>query len=147
MGKPTFIVLGGLVILQGSLPLLLEARNNRLSHIDQALASASTTEEIQDPPKQICICGGVLPHGINLSYGGMVSKIVQKINGTEVKDMKHLANLISGQEAGTLIIDFKVPKGRQFIVFDMAEIRASEEEILKANSIPHWCTPSLLEAD
>merc|ERR1712062_569416 len=137
---------GGLVILQGSLPLLLEARNNRLTQVEHMLVFANA-EELQDPSKQICICCGVLPHGVNVSYGKNVGQIIDKVNGNEVTDMRHLASVLHEQKVGALIVDFRAVKGRNFIVFDMADVRGSEEEILNANCVPYWCTPSLLNVE
>lgn len=78
----------------------------------------------------------------------MIGEVVDKVNGTEVKNMKHLAKLVSGVESGELTIDFKVSKGahsRSYVVFDAAEAKAVEAEILGLNKINHWCSPELLE--
>ena len=73
-----------------------------------------------------------------------------------MKDLRHFASLVSDLGDGELILDFKpsrverdgrlVPDGsRTFVVFDCQELKETEAEILEADKVPSWCTPSLLE--
>merc|ERR1711957_618951 len=103
--------------------------------------------EFSDVEQQACILVDVLAHGINVSYDRMIGEIVDKVNGTEVKNMKHLASLISAVESGALQIDFKARTGltmHKYIVFDVGEVKACEIAILDINKIPQWCSPQLV---
>ena len=51
-------------------------------------------------------------------------------------------------EIGEIVVDFKTGKqsnARAYVVFDAAEAKVCENEILGLNKVPHWCSPELLE--
>ena len=86
---------------------------------------------------------------------------MDKVNGVAVRDLRHFASLVSDLGDGDLTLDFKAPRvtkvesphdwrlapdgSRTFVVFDCQELKETEAEILEADKVPSWCTPSLLE--
>lgn len=139
----TYVIIGGLLFLPAGLPLLLEARNNKAVKLAAGLDKENSSP-LEDPAGQSCVLAGVLPHAINTSYDKMIGEVVCKVNGEKVKDMRHLAAIFSAAE-GSILVDFKAKHGRCFLILDAAEALSCRDDILAANAVPHWCSPSLLE--
>ena len=62
--------------------------------------------------------------------------------------MKHLVALVAGAQGEEITVDFECGKAsamRAHVVFETAEAKACEEEILGLNKVPTWCSPELLE--
>lgn len=145
---PTYVIVGGLVILPAGFPLKLanlEEHNQMVNPLYQTLDALSREGQLSDREEQVCVLASVLAHSCNVTYDKLVGKIVSKVNGTEVKNMRQLASLVSSVDSGELVIDFKVSKdgGRCYVVFDAAMIRQCQDEILGVNQISHWCSPQL----
>jgi hypothetical protein len=142
----TYCIVGGLVILPTGAPLHEEALDGRNWAIYSGITALEDNKSLDDLEWQGCIFADVLAHPINVSYDRMKGEVVSALNGTKVKNMAHLAALIAAVEGGEIILDFecKTAGSRTYVVFDAAEARACEAEILGANKIPSWCTPGLL---
>jgi hypothetical protein len=109
----------------------------------------------------------VLHHPINVSYEAYAAdqELVRDVNGIRITSLQHFIEVVTTEIAAAplLTFDFR-EKGlaayrkalvrdetsaagtgsRSYLVFDTAELKASEEEILSANRVPSWCTPGLL---
>lgn len=148
---PSYAIVGGLVIVPAGHPLQvanLEEFQGRVNPLYQTLDVLWRDGQLSDLEEQVCVLSSVLAHSCNVTYDRMVGKIVSKINGTEVKNMKHLTSLASKVEKGELVVDFKVPEDanlRCHVVFDAAEIKDCQNDILTLNKVSHWCSPQLLE--
>ena len=79
-----------------------------------------------------------------------IGEIVSKVNGMQVKNMAHLAELLHNAtlepDCEEIVIDFYRTKAleRAYLVFDKAEAMATAPEILELNMVPSWCSPHLL---
>lgn len=116
-----------------------------LHRIYDAIQTISLTTEFIDLEQQPCILADVLAHRINVSYDLFKGEVISKVNGTLVKNMRHLVQLLSSVEDGETTLDFCTGKGdsRAHCVFDTTEAKACEEEILRLNKVPTWCSPEL----
>jgi hypothetical protein len=146
---PTYVIVGGVVILPAGYPLQeanLAEFSQRVNPLYQALDALSREGQMSDLSDQVCVFASVLAHTCNVTYDRMIGKVVAKVNGTDVKNMRHLASLVSAVKSGELVLDFKVSPGdgRCYVVFDAAMIRDAHDEILRVNQISHWCSPQLL---
>jgi S1-C subfamily serine protease len=147
---PTYVIAGGVLILPAGQPLQeanLAEFSQMVNPLYQTMDALSREGQLADLSDQVCVFANVLAHSCNVTYDRMIGKVVSKVNGTDVKNMKHLASLIAAVKSGELIIDFKVSKdgGRSYVVFDAAMIGDTHDEILRLNKISHWCSPQLLE--
>ena len=84
---------------------------------------------------------------VSVTASGAWSQVLKAVNGTPVKNMRHLVELLSAVEAGETTIDFDCGKSesRAHCVFDTAEAKHCEEEILGLSKVPTWCSPELLQ--
>jgi hypothetical protein len=147
---PTYVIAGGVVILPAGYPLQeanLAEFQQRVNPLYQTMNALSREGQLSDLSDQVCVFAGLLAHSCNVTYDRMIGKIVTKVNGTDVKNMKHLACLVSAVRSGELILDFRVSQGdgRCYAVFDAAMIPYAHEEIFRTHQIKHWCSPQLLQ--
>jgi S1-C subfamily serine protease len=147
---PTYVIAGGVVILPAGYPLQeanLAEFQQRVNPLYQTMVALSREGQMSDLSDQVCVFAGMLAHSCNVTYDRMIGKVVTKVNGTDVKNMKHLASLVSAVKSGELILDFKVSlgDGRCYVVFDAAMLPYAHEEMLRTHKISHWCSPQLLD--
>jgi len=148
---PSYAIIGGLVIVPAGHPVqaanLVESQG-RVNALFTVLESISREGQLSDLGEQVCVLVSVLAHSSNVTYDRMVGHVVFKVNGIEVKNMKHLAKLVAEVQGELLEIDFKVAKvasTRQYVVFEVAPLKANMKDILAINKIHSWCSPDLLE--
>lgn len=123
----------------------MAVNDNFCDSITEVADRAVDEGQLAEPDQQLCLATAILPHSINVSYDWCWGKVASKVNGIEIKNMKHLAQLFSGIQEGEVTIDFKVPRNsRHHLVFDAAEANECNGEILASNKINHWCSPELL---
>ena len=129
------------------MPLQRASVRARRYEIYDAIGTISSTTDFKDLTQQSCILADVLAHRINVSYDSFKGEVIKAINGTAVKNMRHLVELLSATEAGETTIDFDCGKSqsRAHCVFDTVEAKECEEEILRLNKVPTWCSPELIQ--
>lgn len=150
---PSYVVVGGLVLLPCGRPLGEKAREHKIhaiSNLHWFLEKHGKLERLGD---QVVVLCDVLAHPINVSFELRGERLLA-VNGEFIRNMRHLAQLLHPsrlEQFPTLELDFgsddRRDERRQFVVFDTAEVLATMSEILKQNKIPLWCTASLLEDD
>jgi PDZ domain-containing secreted protein len=129
------------------MPLQRVAIRTRRYEIYDAIGTISSTVEFTDLTQQSCILADVLAHRINVSYDNFKGEVIKAVNGTTVKNMRHLVELLSAVKTGETTIDFDCGKSesRAHCVFDTVEAKECEEEILGLNKVPSWCSPELMQ--
>ncbi len=73
-------------------------------------------------------------HKITKGYGQVFGAVVSTVNGTPVKNLAHLVELLRDASGEFLEFDF-VDRHVEKLVFRRAEIMAATEEILSNNGI------------
>jgi hypothetical protein len=76
----------------------------------------------------------MFPHRITKGYGQPFAAVVSTVDGTPVKNLKHLVELLRDGSGEFLEIDF-VDRHTERLVFQRKEIHAATEEILSNNGI------------
>ena len=129
------------------MPLQRVAIRTRRYEIYDAIGTISSTVEFTDLTQQSCILADVLAHRINVSYDNFKGEVIKAVNGTTVKNMRHLVELLSAVKTVETTIDFDCGKSesRAHCVFDTVEVKECEEEILGLNKVPSWCSPELMQ--
>eukprot|EP01043_Picozoa_sp_COSAG02_P054494 COSAG02_NODE_6177_length_3750_cov_5.248973_5_plen_130_part_00 len=129
------------------MPLQRASIRARRYEIYDAISTISSTTEFTDLTQQSCVLADVLAHRINVSYDNFKGEVIKAVNGTAVKNMRHLVELLSALEAGETTIDFDCGKSqsRAHCVFDTVEAKECEGEILGLNKVPAWCSPELVQ--
>lgn len=138
--RPEYLIYGGIVFtvltrfyLHAWSPI--NWRQKAPKHL-VSLALNGTLEELD---QQIVVINRILVDEIN--YGiesSVIDAILTTVNGIEIKNIKHLANVIdqiTNNEENTFI-RFET-KSKSIIVIACEEAKQSEQRILTQNSIPH----------
>ena len=163
--EPYWVVLGGLVFVKVSVPLIVQLGKD--GDILKKYSSSVMKYEDED----IIVVVDVLSHFVNNSYRKYKWCRLMELNGAIVRSMEHLARMLhvlldrngtvetvaatSLHETprdcdGFLELDFlRRPESmeRRVAVFEIDEIKNTEEEILDKHKISSWCSPELLEGN
>jgi len=84
------------------------------------------------PKEQIVVISEVLPHDLTVPYTSFRDWPVEKVNGTKVQNLKHLAQLIDENKAAFLRIDCE---DNWIIILPTDEARKATTEIMSQNGI------------
>ena len=103
------------------------------------LVSLASNGQLQELDQQIVVINQILVDDVN--YGidsNVMDAVLRTVNGTEIKNMKHLAKLIdeisnSGDDAYIRL----ETQSKKFIVIGCKDAKQSEARILEQNSIAH----------
>jgi len=147
---PSYVAVGGMVLLPCGRPLAEKAREQKIhsiSNLHWFLEKHGKLEEVGDQAIVLC---DVLAHPLNVSYDLRGERLLA-VNGVAVRNMRHLVELLEPsrlEAVETLELDFgfdeRREERRQFVVFETKEVLATTAEILRQNKIPTWCSPDLL---
>lgn len=102
------------------------------------LVSLAYGGKLEEQDQQIVVINQILVDDVN--YGidpDVVDGVLRTVNGTEIKNIKHLAKLIDEiSNNGNAFIRFET-KSKNFIVIACEDAKQSEARILEQNSIVH----------
>jgi ribosomal protein L4 len=148
--KPYWVVFGGLVFVQVSLPLVsqLDKEADYLRSLIRGLVQTESEEEV-------IVVADVLSHFINNSYRKYKWNRLTKVNKESIVNMRQLVkSLVSllenvGETSDRFVeLDFYTRANaneRRCAVFDIVEVKTTEVEILEKHKIPSWCSVELFE--
>jgi S1-C subfamily serine protease len=92
--------------------------------------------------EQIVVAVAMFPHRISKGYPNPSSYVVDTVDGTKVRNLRHLGELLLGAKGTLTSIRFQdVTSG--VLVFDRKEVLDSAEEILNENGIRFPCSADL----
>lgn len=101
-------------------------------------------EEVDFPGEELVIVTApFFPHRIAKGYGNPFSKVVEEVNGTRVKNLKHLVELLRDCKDDYITIDF-ADRASETLVFVRSEVEAATEEILTDNGVRRQASDDLL---
>ena len=113
-------------------------QNAQTSEFDgQEFVVISEGTEASDNSELICL---VLPHDVNLGYTGVRDLLVEKVNGVEVKNMKHFAELVENNRDEYLKLDVSQD---YVIAFKKSEVEQANKEIAASFNLPSHKSPGL----
>ena len=82
----------------------------------------------------VVITSPFFPHKLSKGYGPAVARAVKTVNGTAVKNLLHLVELLRDAKDEFIMIDFQ-GRGQETLVFPRKEMVAATEEILTDNGV------------
>jgi S1-C subfamily serine protease len=85
------------------------------------------------------------PHKLSKGYSNQTLGVVESINGTRIKNLLHLVELLRDSKDEFIVIEFG-GRGRETLVFPRAEMVAATEEILSDNGVRALGSPDVLVA-
>lgn len=86
------------------------------------------------PGEQLVVVTGMLPHKVSKGYSNPAGQVVHKVNGTVIKNMRHLVETLRDVKDRYVEFEF-ADKGVEKLVFDRQEVEAATEDILSDNGI------------
>jgi len=92
----------------------------------------------------VVVSSPFFPHKLSKGYGNPGSRVVSKINGTVVKNLRHLVTLLRDSQDEFIVIDF-AGLGGESLVFPRKEMVAATEDILNDNGVRAQGSPDVLE--
>ncbi|XP_047307811.1 protease Do-like 2, chloroplastic [Impatiens glandulifera] len=138
-GQPSYLIVAGLVFTPLSEPLIeeeCEESSLGLKLLAKARYSLSKFEE-----EQLVILSQVLANDVNIGYEDMSNQQVLKFNGTQIKNIHHLAHMIDTCQHEYLVFEFE---DNYLVVLKRETAVATSSSILKAYGIPSERSSDLL---
>ena len=85
-----------------------------------------------------------LPHSITKGYGSSALQVVKSVNGTDVKNLAHLVELLRDNKDEFVRFEFAGSR-QEIIIFKRSEIEAAADDILNDNGIRNQGSPELMK--
>jgi S1-C subfamily serine protease len=138
-GYPSYFIYGPLVFSNATGEFLLGFEQNAqvlmtLSRIGSPLVSRRSDIPAFPGEELVVVSSPMFTHKVARGYSNPFSKVLKSVNGTPVKNLKHLVELIQENTGEFVEIAF-ADKNAETIVFRRSEIEAATEDILTDNGI------------
>ena len=147
---PSYFVYGPLVFSGASAEfaggLMRGGRNSWMNNLISAGSPLVT--RMSDKPAfkgegLVVISSPFFPHRLAKGYSNPATQIVKTINGTPIKNLEHLVQVLRDSKEEFITIDFDM-RGGETVVFPRAETLAATEEILTDNGVRSQGSPDML---
>jgi S1-C subfamily serine protease len=103
---------------------------------------ARWTDEVAFDGEELVVVTATLPHRIAKGYGDPTGQVVGQVNGTRIRNLRHLVQTLRDVTGPYAEIDFP-EKYVETLVLDRKEVLAAMEDILSDNNIGHPCSADL----
>jgi S1-C subfamily serine protease len=103
-------------------------------YIGSPLVTRRGDKEKFPDEKLVVVSSPMFPHKTAKGYGNPMFKVVKTINGTRIKNIRHLVETLRDAREKYITIEFDDRKS-EAIVFDRKEVLQATEEILSDNSV------------
>ncbi|KAI5680384.1 hypothetical protein M9H77_01611 [Catharanthus roseus] len=138
-GQPSYLIVAGLVFTPLSEPLIEEECED---HIGLKLLTKARYSMARFKDEQIVILSQVLANEVNIGYEDMSNEQVLKLNGTQIKNIRHLAHLVDSCKDKYLVFEFE---DNYIAVLEKEAAFSASTSILKGYGIPSERSSDLLE--
>ncbi len=133
--KPSYYIYGGLVFTVLSMDLLKSWGSKwwEQGPLDFLNYLAGVGRLNEDERKEIVVLLQVLPDDINVGYHGYQNKVIEKVNGNEIKSFEDFVRELHGTEGEFTTLE---AENNMMIVLPNKDIEAINAQILERNNIP-----------
>ncbi len=145
---PSYFVYGPLVFSRATRQFLGAFENN--ANIMRALGFVKSPLVIRafDPPSDdlqelVIISSPFFPHKLANGYSNPAGSVVYSVNGTPVKSLKHLVELLRDLKDPFVTLEFAA-KGGEALVFSRPALVAATDDILTDNGVRAQGSPDML---
>lgn len=144
MQGPSYLVMSGLVFTTLTEPFLEAEYGPDFDHkAPTSIVLAATQEHAEHADQEIVVLTQVLAHDMTVGYESVENTIVKTVNGTTVRNLQHLLQLIDTC-TGTYL---KFGMQNDFVVIlKAAEAKAATGDVLLKHGIPAEMSPDLMAA-
>jgi S1-C subfamily serine protease len=133
--KPAYFIHGPLVFSPATLEGFSMYARMRPDLSPQSPLFLRSGDETRFPGEELVVVTSPLfQHKISKGYGEVLGQVVSEVNGTQVKNLKHLVALLRDCKDEFLTFRFADP-GAEVLVFRRDEMEKVTEEILEDNGI------------
>ena len=148
-GYPAYFIYGPLVFSAATWQLVSSFENNAgLLRILGAVKSPLITRAFDPPDAEteelVVISSPFFPHKLANGYSNPAGSVVNSINGTHVRSLKHLVALLRDLKDPFVTIEFD-QKGNEALVFSRTAMLAATDDILTDNGVRAQGSPTMME--
>jgi S1-C subfamily serine protease len=93
----------------------------------------------------VIVSSPLFPHKLSQGYSNPTALVVKTVNGTAIKNLGHLVEVLRDLKDDFVRFDFNI-RGGETIVFPRAEMIAATDQILTDNGLRAQGTPDVLKA-
>ena len=115
-----------------------------LAVIGSPLATRRGESPAFEGEELVLVASPFFPHRLRKGYDDPMSRVVHTVNGTEIRNLRHLVEMLRDTKEKFITIEF-AGRGTESIVFDRQEMVAATEDILSDNGVRAQGSPDMLE--
>ena len=143
-GYPEYFIYGPLVFTAATQEYVRGLGSNGLGAL--LVLESPLLARLYRPPSEpgeqlVVIATRMFPHSIIKGYDNRPLGVVEKFNGTKVKNLRSLAEML--RDCDDKFARFEMSDRSESIVFDRAELEAATEEILSNEGIRYQASTGL----
>jgi S1-C subfamily serine protease len=138
--QPSYFVWGPLVFSPATttLTMMLDGRLQ-----DGSPLLSRRGDDVAFEGEELVVVVAMLPHKLSKGYGDPVGQVVREVNGTRVRNLRHLVELL--RDARGPFVEFEFcERYVETLVFDRREVLAATDDILSDNNIGKQCSDNEL---
>lgn len=139
---PSYFIFAGLVFVPLTQPYLHEYGEDWYNTCPRRLCERALRELPTRPGEQIVILSQVLMDDINAGYERLADLQVKKVNGVEIKNLKHFSQLVENCSMESLRFDLD---DERVIVLNYQLAKIATSRILKRHRIPSAMSRDLIQ--
>ena len=147
-GYPPYFVYGPMCFSIATRQMLSSLDGNAgtmraLAFLKSPLASMAFDSPTPDLQELVVISSPFFPHKLANGYSSATGSVVYSINGTPIKSLKHLVELLRDLQDPFVTIEFN-QKGGEGLVFSRPALVSATEDILTDNGVRAQGSPEML---
>ncbi len=145
---PSYFVLGPLVFTTATSQFISNFSSNAsylswMSYLRSPLIARRGDKPAFPDEELVIVSCPFLPHKLAQGYSSPVSMVLKSVNGTAVKNLRHLVELLRDSKDEFLVFEFD-NRGGEAPVFRRRELLAATDDILSDNGIRAQGSPDTL---
>jgi S1-C subfamily serine protease len=146
---PSYFIYGPLVFSTATWQFVANFEKNvNLMRMLGAVKNPLVTRALDPPDAEteelVVVSSPFFPHKLANGYSSAAGSVVQSINGTHVRSLKHLVALLRDLKDPFVTIEFD-QKGNEALVFSRTAMLAATDEILTDNGVRAQGSPNMME--
>jgi S1-C subfamily serine protease len=146
---PSYFIYGPLVFSTATWQFVANFEKNvNLMRMLGAVKNPLVTRALDPPDAEteelVVISSPFFPHKLANGYSNAAGSVVQSINGTHVRSLKHLVAVLRDLKDPFVTIEFD-QKGNEALVFSRTAMLAATDEILTDNGVRAQGSPNMME--
>lgn len=141
--NPSYLIVAGLVFTTVTVPLLRsEFGDSWEADAPVELVQVATDTRAEFWGQQLVVLTQILAHELTWGYDSLENKLLKSVNGTPVRNLPHVAELVGAQEAGMLRLQLQ---SNRVIVLNAERLKGTTAEVLEKHGIPSATSGDLRE--